>query len=78
MTASTRIFEEQRGQSNGSTSCILAMSLAQAERQADSVTVQVGDCGGELPVRFTLSMIAGSNIGVAALARLLRARPQKP
>ena len=61
ITARMRIFEELRGQTNGSTSNILAMSLAQslavsgetavgqgAERQADSGTVQVGDRGGEL------------------------------
>jgi hypothetical protein len=57
MTASTRIFEEQRGQTTNGLSPFaaqtaaacevdlvdFAMSLAHAERQADSGTVQVGD-----------------------------------
>jgi hypothetical protein len=38
MTARICIFEEQRGQTMGSTSYTFAISLAQAERQQDSGT----------------------------------------
>jgi hypothetical protein len=59
ITARIRIFEEQRGQTIGSISLTFAISLAHAERQADSGTLDEGGCGEEsvsvTPGRFLSS-----------------------